>query len=229
MIALTSITPKHIHEDIQSVAIDSWVKLGFKVYSFNNAKEISLLGNKYNNVTFIESKSLEDLYNKPVVGLKSLLDFANESDDEHICLINSDIILDDSSNVLPSIIHKQPSEATIVKRRDFHNDINRNRVFEYGIDVFFIHKNYLHLIKDNNFALGICWWDYTVPYSLIKSGIRVNLLKEPFAYHRMHNVQYSHESWFSLARVFAMLHNVRYKNPMQVNTLVYTEIMNNVI
>lgn len=229
MIALTSITPKHIHEEIQSVAIDSWVKLGFKVYSFNNAKEIGLLNNKYKNVTFIESKSLEDVYDKPVVGLKSLLDFASTSEDEHICLINSDIILDDSHNVLPSIIHKQPSEATIVKRRDFNNDINRNRVFEYGIDVFFIHKNYLHLIKDNNFALGICWWDYTVPYSLIKSGIRVNLLKEPLAYHRIHNTQYSHESWFNLARVFAMLHNVRYKNPMQVNTQVYTEIMNNVI
>jgi hypothetical protein len=144
MIALTSITPKHIHEDIQSVAIDSWVKLGFKVYSFNNAKEILLLSDKYKNVTFIESKSLEDDYGKPVVGLKSLLDFASASEDEHICLINSDIILDDSHNVLPSIIHKQPSEATIVKRRDFHNDINRNRVFEYGIDVFlFIKTTYI--------------------------------------------------------------------------------------
>lgn len=229
MIALTSITPKHIHEEIQSVAIDSWIKLGFKVYSFNNAKEISLLKNTYKQVTFVESKSLEELYGKPVVGIKSLLDFAKDSEDEYICLINSDIILIDSENALPEIIRKQPTEATIVKRRDFNNDINKNKLFEYGIDVFFIHKNYLHLIKDDNFALGICWWDYTVPYSLIKGGITVNLLKEPFAYHRIHNIQYSSESWASLARVFANLHNVKYRNPMQVNTLIYTEIMNNVI
>ncbi len=220
MIALTSISPKHINGDIQRIAIDSWVKLGFKVYSFNSKKEIEIL--KYDNVTFIESETHRD---RPLIEISTMLDFAKKCEDPCICLINSDIILNDSENVLPTIIHRLPSEATIVKRRDFTNDINVNRTFELGIDVFFVHKNYIDLIKAKNFFMGFCWWDYSVPYSLIKKGIRVNLLRESFAYHRSHNTQYSNKSWVDFARVFEIEHGIKAKNPMQLNTRIYSEIM----
>ena len=39
MIACTSISPKHTNNDIQLKAVNSWIELGIKVYSFNNKQE----------------------------------------------------------------------------------------------------------------------------------------------------------------------------------------------
>jgi hypothetical protein len=228
MIALTSISPKHINEDIQGTAINSWVNLGLKVYSFNNSKEIAILKDNYKNVTFIESISGEHKFGRPLIYLDTLLDFAKTQDDTDICLINSDIILNDSWTLLPEIIEKLPHRATIVKRRDFINDINDNKVFESGIDVFFIHKNYIDLIPRSEFAIGACWWDYHVPYSLMKANIPVKFLREPFAFHRLHNVQYSAKEWEALGHEFKHLHSVRTRSIMQLNNIIYAYIMDNV-
>jgi hypothetical protein len=72
MIALTSISPKHINGDVQALAINSWTNLGLRVYSFNNANEISILKDKYKNVTFIESISGEAKFGRPLVYLDNL-------------------------------------------------------------------------------------------------------------------------------------------------------------
>jgi hypothetical protein len=228
MIALTSISPKHINEDIQVTAINSWVKLGFKVYSFNNSKEIDILKENYKNVTFIESRSGEAKFGRALIYLDTLLDFAKTQDDTDICLINSDIILNDSWTLLPEVIENLPHRATIVKRRDFLNDINDNKVFESGIDVFFIHKNYIDLIPRSEFAIGACWWDYHVPYSLMNANIPVKYLREPFAFHRLHNTQYSMQEWEALGHEFKHLHNVRARSIMQLNNIIYSHIMENV-
>jgi len=228
MIALTSISPKHINEDIQNLAINSWVNLGFKVYSFNNSKEIAILKDNYKNVTFIESRSGEEKFGRPLIYLDTLLDFAKAQDDTNICLINSDIILNDSWTLLPEIIENLSNRATIVKRRDFINDINDSKVFESGIDVFFIHKNYIDLIPKSEFAIGACWWDYHVPYSLMKANIPVKHLREPFAFHRLHNTQYPMKEWEALGHEFKHLHNVKARSIMQLNNIIYAHIMDNV-
>lgn len=224
MIAITSIAPKHINGDIQKLAIDSWVALGFKVYSLNCKKEIESYGVNYPNVEFIESPTMEAIFSKPLIGLRTMLDFANSQEDNEICFINSDILLFDTFNVLPTIKSRLPNEATIVQRKDFINDINVNRTFRDGIDVFFVHKNYLHLIKDDGFAISQCWWDYTIPYSLMKENKVVYLLKEPLAYHRMHNSQYLISEWFRLGTKFGALHGIKSKRVTDIAQLSFDYI-----
>lgn len=227
MIALTSITPSHINENIQEIAVNSWLKLGFEVFSFNGAKEIEILKPKYPQVTFIESPTYESIYGKPKVGIDSILEFEHE--DSERCVINSDIILIDSKNVFPKIRERLPDEATIVQRLDFINDVNKCNTFRSGIDVFFLHKNYLHLINGKGFVMGECYWDYQVPYSLLTNHKKVHLLKEPFAYHRMHNTQYGINHWHNLGMYFSKLHGLNFKNSMQVNDYAFDYIFKNVI
>ncbi len=226
MIALTSITPVHINENIQEIAVNSWLKLGFEVFSFNGAKEIEILKTKYPKVTFIESETYEGIYGKPKVGIDSMLEF--EHSDPERCLINSDIILIDSLNVLPTIGKRLPHESTIVQRLDFINDVNKCNTFRSGIDVFFIHTNYSHLIDCKGFVMGECYWDYQVPYCLLINHKTVHLLKEPLAYHRMHNAQYGINHWQNLGMVFAKKHGLRFKNSMQVNDYAFDYIFKNV-
>jgi hypothetical protein len=222
MIALTSIAPKHINEDIQEIAVASWIELGFNVYSFNGASEIELLQKKFPQVNFVEV----ELFNKKCK-IDYLLNFARSSEESDFCMINSDIILYDTLGYMPKIKRVLPTSSVIVKRRDFLNNVNHNKVFLDGIDVFFIHKNYLHVFPPTDFVLGECWHDYQTPYALIKNNIDVYMLTDKFAYHRMHNTQYSVELWKHYAKHFAQVNGIKYRNAETLSTTIYKEIVNN--
>ena len=86
MIACTSISPKHANNDIQLVAVNSWLELGLKVYSFNNKKECEYLATLYPNVTFIEThRTLEHHYGKPYVSINAVLDWCKEQKEDSFC------------------------------------------------------------------------------------------------------------------------------------------------
>ena len=220
MKALTSISPKHINYPLQKIAVDSWKKLGFDVYSFNNRFEIEILKKDF-DVNFIEVETEESIYGKPLVKVDKLLNFTEGS----FCIINSDIILYDMYGVMKKINERIEHSASIVKRRDFVNNINDNQVFQMGIDVFFLHSNYANKIPASDFVLGECWHDYSYPYALIKSGIDVHLVREPFAFHRMHNTQYSIQKWRDLAQHFMNVYKVKAKSAEKLNIIIYDEIM----
>jgi hypothetical protein len=220
MIALTSIAPKHINEDIQEIAINSWIDLGLNIYSFNGKEEIEFLQSKFPQVNFIEV----ELFNRKCK-IDSLLDFARESSEKEFCIINSDIILFDTLGYLPKIKNVLPSASVIAKRRDFTNNVNQNRLFLDGIDVFFIHSNYLHIFPKTNFVLGECWHDYQTPYAIIQNNIPLYMITDKFAYHRMHNTQYSTELWKSYGRHFAEVNGIKARNIQDLSTKTYKYIV----
>lgn len=228
MIALTSISPSHRNGDMQSYAVQSWIDAGFEVVSFNCEEECQILAKQYPSVRFVPTQDGRAKFGKPYVPISAMLDYAASSEQSDFVLINSDIILIDSHNVLPLIQAKLPHEATIVQRLDFGNDINKNKVFHSGIDAFFIHRNYLRHIRADGFYMGLCWWDFTVPYSLLTNHIKVNLLKTPLIYHRLHPTQYSMGSWEQLSKVFALTHGLKYRTPQQLNVSIYDFIFKNV-
>lgn len=222
MIALTSIAPKHINEDIQEICVASWIELNIDVYSFNSKEEIDILQKKFPLVNFIEVQ----LYNRKCK-IDSLLDFARNSSEDSFVIINSDIILYDTTNYMDKIKRVLPNEAVIVKRRDFINNVNKNKLFVDGIDVFFIHKNYLNVFPKTNFVLGECWHDYQTPYALIQNGIGVYMITDKFAYHRMHNSQYSIPLWKEYAKHFAEVNGINVKNAETLSRTIYEHIVKN--
>lgn len=223
MIALTSISPKHINEDIQEKAIESWVALDMNVCSFNSKEEIELLQKRFRNVTFIEV----ELYNKKCK-IDSLLEYARLSDDDEFVIINSDILLFDKHGYMQKIKSVLQTSSVIAKRRDFKNDINKNRLFIDGIDVFFLHKNYLDIFPKTNFVLGECWHDYQTPYTLLINNIDVYLIENNFAYHRVHNTQYSVQLWRDYAAHFMEINGIKMRGAENLNRYIYDFIMNRV-
>jgi hypothetical protein len=85
----------------------------------------------------------------------------------------------------------------------------------------------LHVFPPTDFVLGECWHDYQTPYVLMKNNIDVYMLTDKFAYHRMHNSQYSIELWKQYAKHFAQVNGIRYKNSESLSTSIYKEIVNN--
>lgn len=226
MIALTSISPKHLNQGIQKVAVKSWIDLGMKVVSMNNPSEIELLKEEYKEVKFVSSyRTMEILFQRPLISVNALLDYAKEQKEDHFMIINSDIIIKDVYNMLPGIKERMDAAVTMVKRRDFDTDINQHKVFESGIDIFFIHKKFLNIFPQSIYCIGECWWDYWIPYTLIKNGITLHKLNEPFAFHKTHNIQYDMFKWGWIAEYFKWENNLRGKgNASQLNTFVYNFI-----
>jgi len=120
MIAITSVSPTHVHSDIQQVSIDSWVALGFKCYSFNNKSEIHLLKNKYKNIEFIETdKTMENAFGKPYVSISAMIDWAKGQPCDVFCLINSDIELVPDKKLVSRVIKKLESSVIVSNRFDY--------------------------------------------------------------------------------------------------------------
>lgn len=225
MIALTSISPKHINDGMQKHAVDSWVALGMKVVSMNNKSEIELIKEDYPNVEFVAThRTMEKLYKRPLVNINALIDYAKDQDEDQFMIINSDIIIKDVHGMLPSIKGKMDTGVTMVKRRDFEHDINQSRVFESGIDIFFIHKKFLNIFAQGVYCIGECWWDYWIPYTIIENGIPLHKLNEAFAFHKMHNIQYDMYKWGWISEYFKWEKNIKGKNAGQLNQHVFKYI-----
>jgi hypothetical protein len=230
MIAITSIAPKHINNDIQLKAIQSWVDLGMVVYSMNSKAEVEILSNIYPMVNFIVTdKTMELIYQKPYVSLTAIFDWCKTQSDNYICLINSDIELKTDKETIKRIENKMNGSILLCNRVNYDNDYSG---FQYkaGIDVFFIHKNYLQIYPPSMYALGQCHFDYWIPYRAVNNGIDVCFIEQNIAFHKNHNAQYNHDSWMQTGRYFMWENNLYQFHATQgigqMSTFVFNYIYN---
>ena len=230
MIACTSISPKHANNDIQLVAVNSWLSLGLKVYSFNNKKECQDLAPLYPNVTFIEThRTLEHHYGKPYVSINAVLDWCKEQKEDNFCLINSDIELRTDKETIKRIEYKMVNTVVLANRVNYDNDY-RGSQYLLGIDVFFLHKKFIGIYEQSQFCFGQCFWDYWIPYQASKHSIDVAFIKQNIAYHKNHAAQYSHDHWMKSGQYFIWQNQLYQFHPIQgvgkMSTFVYNYIYN---
>jgi len=223
MIFCTSIAPSHKNEGIQKVAVDSWLKLGANVYSFNNEKEIEFLRKEYPKVNFIAVKKTgEHHYGKPYIFVDDIIDFGIEKKSD-ICIINSDIIL--------SALPKTKSDAIVISHRtDFIGEYPQMRNLKkyiYGIDVFFIPYKFLSIYPKSIYCLGQCWWDYWIPFVALKNKIPVFRIRENFAFHKLHPAQYNHENYKTTIDYFRIENKIMIGNDQKLSDSIWTYIVTN--
>jgi hypothetical protein len=230
MIACTSISPKHANNDIQLKAVDSWHNLGLKVYSFNCKAECDLLAPLYPNVTFIEtSRTMEHHFSKPYVQINAIFDWCKEQEDNKLCLINSDIELVTDKETIGRIDSAMDEKMLMCNRVNYDTEYKGSQYLQ-GIDVFFIHKKYLHLYPQTIFCLGQCHFDYWIPFTASKNGVEVQFIRQDIAFHKNHNVQYSEDNWNKTGRYFMWNNDLYQFHPTQgigkMSTFVFNYIYN---
>ena len=123
IVAITSISPYHINNNIQKQAIDSWMNLGMKVYSINNAEEIKILKLNYPKVEFVQTnRTMKQTYGKNVISISSIIDFAKTLNNSY-CIINSDIELDYNKDLLTNVKDKLKQSLVVCNRLDYDKKI----------------------------------------------------------------------------------------------------------
>lgn len=196
MIIVSSISPNHKNSDNQLIAIDSWQKFG-KCYSLNTPNEIDQLisFDKYSNIEFIETnKTVLGLVGKNLININAIFDFAFK-EGEDLLLINSDIILSD----LPEL---KKDGITIFSRYDYKDSISNSELFIHGFDVFYIPHKFLNIFPPTVYALGMAFFDYSIPMRAFLSNIPVYYPKDKFAFHKLHETQYDDNEWQYIGEFF---------------------------
>ncbi len=194
MIFVTSLSPKHSNFENQQEAAKSWQRIGY-THSLNSQKEIDLIENDYFGVNFVRTdKTLEILYNRPLVNINAILDFAIDMNQD-LFLINSDIIVKD----LPPL---HTDGISIFSRYDYTDHFGEGKLFKAGYDGFYIPKRFLNVFPITVYALGACYWDHAFPLRYIEKNIPVYWPQGKYLFHKLHKTQYSIEEWIWLAEYF---------------------------
>lgn len=226
MIAITSISPGHKNFDNQRVAIDSWINAGYEVVSLNVAEEIEVLEKEFKGVKFVPTfRHTKHIFGKPYVTASALIDYIKEAKSKYSLLINSDIIIDDQKNSIEKIKEDSETGIIIMNRRDFINSLSEGVVYDRGFDGFFINYKWIDIFPQTILSLGQCFWDYWVPYSAIVNKVKVMKLKEPYLFHKKHNVQYSVDQWRRTGDIFkAEMGLAKFARAEQVSDYVFKQI-----
>jgi len=231
-VAITSISPTHVNGEVQFMATKSWEDLGYLPVSLNHPSEIEILKDKYPHVKFIPTlRTMEMLYGKKYVAINAMMDWAKEQDFESVLIINSDIILEFSLayNKLSVFRLTLCNEGLVViKREDFNNDDRSDaKRYDYGMDAFLIHKKFLNIFPQSVYCMGQTWWDFWVPYTALKNKLPIYLVREPMAFHKAHNTQYTAKEWVRMTNYFQWEQNMKLGERADMTTgRIYHEIHN---
>lgn len=221
MIAITSIAPNHRNNQLN--AVNSWLNYGLRVVSLNHPDEIKELKDIYKGVEFIPTeRTMQALFGKKYVAINALIDYAKGLNEEVYLFINSDIVIIDKHDIIKRAKEKSKEGVVYAKRHDYTEENNEVKKYEYGIDAFFIHKNYLNIFPQSIYCLGQTFWDYWVPYRAIKEGVKIFEVQEPFIYHKIHPFQYKMEDWKKIGKYFIWENDLeRFNNVGKMSQYVY--------
>lgn len=228
IVAYTSISPNHAHSNNQLSAVDSWHKLGLEIYSLNNKDEIIELKKHYPSwVNFVEArKTSKHIFGKPCVMINEMMDHFQQYNTGDICmLINSDIIISPPDDLINKIKSLSEICIPISHRADYRYEMKSVRKYEFGFDVFFIHKKYIDTFPQSIYSMGQTWWDYWIPYTAIKNNLNVFIIQEDFAFHKEHPLQYNEKDWVKMTEYFKWENNIDIHGSQETTNKIRSQII----
>lgn len=216
---LTSIAPRHPIEGQQERAALSWISKGHPYVTVNApAEEITVPSGAVRR----DARDTRALYGRPYALLDDVLAACGS---EVAVITNSDIEL--TGDIEPFIQQAQDM-VMIANRTDYTHDPNVGRPYVHGFDLFIVHRRFFPVIPPSLFVLGLTWWDYFLPYSLIHGGAKVKAIPHGMIAHREHHQQYDSASWVRMGDHFRFVTGTKTPmNPQLLNNHIHRIITTN--
>jgi len=194
----TTINPYGNHE-IQIEATKSWSNK-YEVYSVNLKEEIEIAKEKYPHVKFIETDDFYDHSGKKLIRLNSILKATLGQDCQYVGIVNSDIILSDR---IQKVFDEKYLDNGIIIATRWELEVGKDKYpFGRGYDLFIFKKRFINLFMNENYVLGMPWWDFYIPTIAIKSGMELYHIKTPVIFHKTHETNYDHDTWIKFGEFF---------------------------
>lgn len=217
----TSASSSHpLGPEHQAACLNSWVDHGYTIHTVNSTAENAVPPSKA--IQLWVDRDAAPLYGKSYVFLDDIFKAGKEA--EYMVITNSDIELRDPDNILRRSIAKA-EEGLVLAHRIDHAGTYSGKPYEQGIDLFVIHRKFIHLLGPSLFCIGQTWWDYWIPYRFIKNRIPIHRIREPIIYHHSHQMQHNGHQWARMTQHFTWLENVLHgKPPQYVTGHIFNEI-----
>jgi len=197
----------------QSKAISSWSSK-YKTYSINTKNDIDKISELYKDVTFIETNNIFIYNNKELVKLDAILDAIKHYTNNNSIIVNSDIILKD--NIL---IDEDYLENSIIIGSRYEIDGDKPIYkFDNGYDIFIFNKKHVDIFYNENYVIGMPWWDYWMPLIADKSLLSVYHINTPTIYHITHETNYDSNIWMKFGEhLYTDIMIKMLRNPMNIS------------
>lgn len=199
----TSIIPRNF--ELQRSAIDSWLKLGFKVISLNSAAEASIVAQNFPDIPLIiVNGTAEATTGKPYIFFDDVMSTLSAEQATVCGIVNSDILLMADVGFADFIAETVDNGLLFGSRLDVDSlaDLDGEK-FIYGFDFFFFNKDVLKLFPESGFCLGVPWWDYWAPFVPLAKGVPCKELISPVAFHLKHETKWAGELYCDYGKMFA--------------------------
>ncbi len=199
---ITSIAPTRI--EVQQRAVQSWIDRGFEVMSLNVQEEIDRLTSDFPGVNFIRAKrDGRKRLGKPYVYINDMLSALRQSGRRVVGVINSDIILRTDERLNHLLCREADGSLLYGSRIDIDRIEDETGCYYHrGFDLFFMDRDLIKNIPDNNFMLGMPWWDYWFACLMLAKGVQVKRIDNPGAFHLWHKPNYSKDNMAAYAASF---------------------------
>lgn len=199
--------------DSQNEAILSWTSK-YKVYSVNTKDDIEKINDLYPSVTFIETEDIYIYKDKELIKLNAMLDVVKSKCIDNCIIVNSDIIRNNDIK----LNKKHLKDSLIIGSRYEIDGDKPIYQFTKGYDLFIFNKKYINTFYNENYVIGMPWWDFWVPVIADKSSLVVYHINDPIIYHRTHQTNYDDDIWIKFGEYLYVdiMINIL-KNPMQVS------------
>lgn len=208
MIVFTTINP-YGNYDAQYEALNSWTKY-YKVYSVNTESEIEVVKDKFSFVDFISTDDIYEYSGKKLVRLNAILDSIIKTASGQVAIVNSDIILTKKIDI------EKKSDLVIATRWELDGD--KTYPFNNGYDLFIFNSKFASLFKNQNYVIGMPWWDFYIPVIAIKSGMKVYHIDEDIINHRTHQTNYGGDIWITFGEFLYKDVMIKLmKNPLEIS------------
>jgi hypothetical protein len=208
---ITSVAPSHPIEGQQDRSIRSWNDAGFEVISVNEPNEVA----EVQTVIRKPARDTSKLYGKPYPLLDDIIAACTA---EVAIITNSDIEL--IGNVTEAIA-KAEEAVYIGNRLDYDTDPSKGVTYQHGFDLFIVHRKHFQHIHPSLFTLGQTWWDYYLPWCMVKAGVPLRRVAERTIAHRRHAVQYSRQDWERMTEHFKFIANDKQFKHMNASNMTH--------
>lgn len=199
--------------DSQNEAILSWTSK-YKVYSVNTKDDIEKINDLYPSVTFIETEDIYIYKDKELIKLNAMLDAIKSKCKDNCIIVNSDIIRKNDIE----LNKKHLKDSLIIGSRYEIDGDKPIYQFVKGYDLFIFNKKYVNNFYNENYVIGMPWWDFWVPVIADKSSLVVYHINDPIIYHRTHQTNYDDDIWIKFGEyLYTDIMIKMLKNPIKVS------------
>jgi hypothetical protein len=163
-------------------------------------------------------------YNKETYSIKSIIDETKKITNKFI-LLNSDIEIDKNDIFWEKILSTPDDSLVIGNRFNYSDNYSDATINLNGIDFFLINQN-LQIPDDHTFCIGLCCWDWWLPYLAIKQKISLFKINQPFIYHKNHAKNWTRHSCRSMNKYFTEITGYLDIEKLKTEILSYCEEIN---